>query len=262
VAEPRQRPKYGYFSVGDPRWFVATKSDVGLYLKPGFSAGYGMPHWLSASVDVNGVLTIEMFQAFAGVRAATPVLDLSFGYRHIWSFSRPFLVPARSYTGEDVSGAPGPSARYWAWEGEAAGVVPLPHSALILDFILIKLLDIPPSSYVYEEAYRAVVTDGMYAVMRTGAVARLMREDALKVGVLSEVIVGGGRGRNVTRVGPIVALQLTDHLEALGLVTFAVASPDQLGLTLGAYGIASVRYRWATGEPNPKLPWAEPLIPF
>jgi hypothetical protein len=89
-----------------------------------------------------------------------------------------------------------------------------------------------------------------------------MREDALKVGVLSEFLVGTGRGKSVTRIGPLVALQLTDHLEAFGLVTFAVSSPDQLGLTLGAYGMASVRYRWASGERAPKLPWAEPLIPF
>jgi hypothetical protein len=38
-----------------------------------------------------------------------------------------------------------------------------------------------------------------------------------------------GDQRNVTRVGPAFSLQLTDHLEAQGAVTFAVSSPDSLG---------------------------------
>jgi hypothetical protein len=62
-------------------------------------------------------------------------------------------------------------------------------------------------------------------------------------------------------MGPAFALQLTDHLELLGTLSVAVASPDTLGLALGAYGLGGVRYRWATGEPDPKLPWAGAMIP-
>jgi hypothetical protein len=241
---------------------VSTKSDLGTpYLKPYFSAGYGMPHWLWVGVDLNAVLTMEMFQPYAGVRASSPLLDLSFGFREAWSFYRPFLTPARSYTHSAVSEAPGHKARYWAWEAEASGVVPLPHSALVLDAILIKLLDVPPASYVYDEPYRAIVANGAYAVLRFGAVARLLHEGALRIGVLSEFFVETGRDRGVIRVGPAASLQLTDHVEALGTVTMPIASSDTLGIALGTFGLAGLRYRWATGERDPKPPWAGPLIP-
>jgi len=41
----------------------------------------------------------------------------------------------------------------------------------------------------------------------------------------------------------------------------AVYSPDDLGLALGAYGVAGLRYQWATGERAPKAPWAGHFIP-
>jgi hypothetical protein len=262
VGSALPRPENGYFSVGEPRWFISTKSDIGTpYLKPYFSAGYGMPHWIWVGVDLNAILTLEMFQPYAGVRATSPVLDLAFGVRDTWSFHRPFLTPAATYSYGDVQNAPGAKARYWAWEAEAVGLLPLPYSALVVNFIAIKLLDKPQSQYLYEESYRAVVADNLYAVVRVAAVARLLREDALKIGVLGEHVFETGRHKPVYRIGPAAALQLTDHLEALGALTFAVSSPDSLGISLGSYGIAGLRYRWATGEPDPKLPWEGELIP-
>ena len=38
-------------------------------------------------------------------------------------------------------------------------------------------------------------------------------------------------------------------------------SHAQSGMVLGAYGVAGVRYRWATGETRPELPWAGDFIP-
>jgi hypothetical protein len=88
-----------------------------------------------------------------------------------------------------------------------------------------------------------------------------LREDALKAGVLTEYVFGTGRGKNVIRVGPAGVLQLTDHLQAMGTLTLAAYSPDDLGLALGAYGVAGLRYQWATGESAPKAPWVGPFIP-
>ena len=154
-----------------------------------------------------------------------------------------------------------PGARYWAWEAEAVAVAPLPYSALVFDFIAVRVLDMPGNAYLYDESYRAVVAKPLFAVLRVAAVVRMLHEDALKVGVLSESVFATGRGSGVVRVGPAAALTLTDHLDALGTLTLAVASPDALGLALGAYGVAGFRYRWATREPAPKLPWAGTLIP-
>lgn len=262
TAPGKSRPEYGYFSAGEPRWFISTQSDLGTpYLKPYLSAGYGKPHWIWAGVDVNAVLTLEMVQPYAGLRASSPLFDLSFGVRDTWSFYRPLLVPAATYSYSDVQDAPGSNARYLAWEAEAVGVVPLPHAALVADLIAVKLLDVPSSRYLYEESYRAVVADGTYAVLRLIAIARLLRENALNIGVLGEHVFETGRNQPVTRLGPVVILQLTDHLQALGTITLPLVSPDSLGPILGSYAIAGLRYRWATGELDPKLPWEGPLIP-
>jgi hypothetical protein len=107
---------------------------------------------------------------------------------------------------------------------------------------------------VYDESYRAVVNSATFGVIRAVAVARILRQDALKFGVLGELVFGTGRDKPVTRVGPVIALQITDHLEGLGGLSLATSSPDDLGLTLGAYGVCGLRYRWATDEPDPKLP--------
>jgi hypothetical protein len=262
TAVVEERPAHGYWSKGTPRWFVSTKSDLGApYLKPYVSFGYGLPHWIWAGVDVNAITTLEFAQAYAGLRASSPVLDLAFGVRDTSSFGKPFLVPRASFRREDVLDGSDPGARYWAWEAEVVAVAPLPHSALLLDLIAVRTLDAPEGSYLYEESYRAVVANPFFAVLRVASVARLLREDALKVGVLSEVVFATGRAKEVVRIGPAGALTLTDHLEAMGTVTLAVSGPDALGLALGAYGVAGLRYRWATGETEPKAPWRGSFIP-
>jgi hypothetical protein len=259
---PGKRPENGYWSVGEPRFFVSTKSDIGTpYLKPYFSAGYGVPHWIWGGVDVNTITTLEFTQVYAGVRAASPVFDLAFGVRDTWSFQKPFLPRRKSFSRSDVLDSPGPPSRYWAWEAEAVGIIPLPYSAIVADFIMVKTLDAPDGAYLYEESYRAVVGKPFYCVLRLAAVARILREGALKVGPLVEHVFETARDAPVWRVGPAASFQITDHLEAQGVLTLAVSSPDPLGLVLGAYGVAGLRYRWATGERRPRLPWQEEIIP-
>ena len=257
----KDRPKYGYFSVGEPRWFLSTKSDIGgLYLKPYFSFGYGMPHWIWTGVDVNAITTMEFTQVYTGIRGSTPVFDLASGVRDTYSFSKTFVDPRASYVASDLHG-PSRNARYWAWESEVVGIIPLPHSAVLLDYVTVVTLDVPRDKYLYEESYRAIVAKPFFQIMRVAAVARLLHEDALKIGVLTELVTATGRGEAVFRMGPAASIQLTDHLEMLGVLSLCVASPDHLGLALGAYGVSGLRYRWATGEPSPKFPWQGRLIP-
>jgi len=79
--------------------------------------------------------------------------------------------------------------------------------------------------------------------------------------VLSEYVFSTGRGEAVVRLGPAGSLTLTDHIELNLALTFAVSSPDRLGAILGAYGVAGIRYKWATGEREPKLPWSARSFP-
>jgi hypothetical protein len=220
-----------------------------------------MPHWIWAGIDVNAITTSEVGQVYAGVRAASPVFDVAFGVRDTYSYGKPFLAPRASFSSDQVSDAAGPNARYWAWEAEAVGFIPLPYSAIMLDFIAVGVLDAPRDRYLYEESYRLVIGESNYNILRAATVARVLREDALKVGLLYEWLVGTGRDRNVFRMGPAVALQLTDHLEAVGTLSVVLHSPDALGIVLGSYGLAGLRYRWATGERAPELPWRGAMIP-
>jgi hypothetical protein len=262
VLTSKPRLAYGYWSAGEPRWFVSSKSDLGTpYVKPYVSFGYGMPHWIWAGVDVNAISTLEMVQGYTGVRAATPILDLAFGVRDTLSFNKTFLAPATSFSRDDVLDRPGAKARYLAWEGEAVGVAPLPYSALAFDLVVVRTLDVPVNMFVYDESYRAIVSRPMYGVVRLAAIARLLRDEALKAGVLTEFVLSTGRDKDTIRVGPAAVLQLTDHVQALAILTGVVSGPDNLGFALGAYGVAGLRYFWASGEPSPKVPWEGPLIP-
>jgi hypothetical protein len=258
---PAARPENGYWSAGTPRWFLSTKSDLGgIYVKPFLSAGYGLPHWIWAGIDVNAITTLEFAQVYAGVRGSTPVFDLAFGVRETASYWKTFLEPRSSFVAADLRG-PGHNAHYLAWEGEAVGVVPLPHSAILVDYILVGLIDRPRNKYLYEESYRAIVASTIFQTLRVGVVARMLREDALKLGVLTELVLSTGRAEPVFRMGPAASLQLTDHMEMLGTLSVCVTSPDRLGLALGAYGVSGFRYRWATGERAPKAPWRGRRIP-
>jgi hypothetical protein len=256
------RAPNGYWSTGKPRLFVSARNELGApYAKPYFSAGYGMPHWIWTGVDVNAIMTMEFVQAYAGVRASSPILDFAFGVRDTASFGKHMLVPADRYTKLDLLDGPGPIAHYWAWEAEAVAIAPLPHAAVVADFVIVRTLDVPKGREIYEESYRAIVKNPLFYVLRAAAVARFLNEDCLKVGVLSEFVFGTGRDKPVVRVGPAGSLQVTDHLEVNAVLTLAVSSPDDLGLSLGAYGVAGVRYRWATGESDPKWPWQGQIIP-
>jgi hypothetical protein len=257
------RPENGYWSVGEKRWFVSGKPELGTpYAKPYVSFGYGMPHWLWAGVDLNSITTMDFTQVYGGVRASSPVLDLAFGLRDTWSFSKHDLPNAPRYEHDEVFRGPGHVSRYWAWEAEAVAVAPLPHSAIVADLIAVRTLDVPKEMSVYEESYRVIVRNPLFFTLRVAAVARMLRENSLRFGVLAEYLFNTGRDKGVVRMGPALSLQLTDHLEANAVLSVVVSSPDRLGLALGAYGIAGVRYRWATGERHPAAPWSGKFLPW
>jgi hypothetical protein len=261
--DPNARPENGYWSVGVPRWFLATKSELGApYVKPYFSVGYGLPNWIWGGVDVNAILTTSMAQVYSGVRASTPVFDVAFGARNTWSFDKPLLSPARSFDRATVLDPSGPREQTLALEFEAQGIIPLPHAAIVGDFVMVDTLNLPHDKYLYDESYRLVTRKPFFCVARLAALARFLPENALKVGVLSEYGFNTGRDSGVFRLGPIGVVQVTDHIQVAAGVTLMVSSPDHLGLMLGAYGVAGIRYQWATGERRADLPWQGGMIPF
>lgn len=256
------RPELGYWSEEKPRFFLSTQSEIGtLYAKPYVSAGYGIPHWLWTGVDVNAITTLGMQQVYGGVRAATPIFNLALAVRNTWSFDRPFLTPANKFKAADVDDAPGKAAEYLAFEGEAMGIVPLPYSAIVLNFVMVNIFNKPDGAYVFEESFRVVVKNPLFFALRVALLARFFGEQSFKVGVLSEYIFNTGRDHGVIRMGPIAVLQITDHLSAQAAISLTAWSPDDLGVVLGSFGLAGLRYQWATEERKPTLPWRGHLIP-
>jgi hypothetical protein len=255
------RPANGYWSEGEARWFVSSKTDLGgVYAKPYVSVGYGLPHWIWVGADLNAITTLEFGQAYAGARASSPILDFAFGVRDTYSYAKTFLDPQVTFVADDVS-RPGRNARYWAWEAEGVAIAPLPYSAILVNYVAVGTLDVPEDRYFYDESYRLIVGSSFFQVFRAAFVLRFLGEESLKIGVLTELITSTGRSRSVFRMGPAAALQVTDHVEMLGTLSVALASPDRLGLALGAYGVAGFRYRWATGERAPTWPWKGLRVP-
>ena len=186
----------GIGARGIPRWFASTKSDPRRSLR---KALFLVRVWASPlDLGWGGRERHYHARVRSSVRGGSRViahLDLAFGVRDTGSFGKSSLTPAASFHRDDVLGGEGPKARYWAWEAELVAIAPLPHSALVVDFVGVRTLDVPVGSYVYDESYRAVVAKPLFGVLRVAAVARLLREDALKVGVLSEVVFSTGRER-------------------------------------------------------------------
>lgn len=252
-----------YWSHGEPRFFASLSPEAGvIYAKPYVSVGYGIPHWIWAGLDFNAIGTLGMTQVYAGLRAATPVLNVAFGVRDTWSLTKQFPLPGPRLTAADVEDTSGPLARYWAWELDIVAMAPLPYSLFVAELIVVRTLDNPRDRYLFDESYRVVIADPTFANLRLAALARFGPEDAIRVGVLGEHLFETGRAQTVWRVGPIVSAQVTDHLEFRAGVTVTVYSPDDLGLILGSYGVAGFAFRWASGEERPVLPWEGRSIIF
>jgi len=41
-------------------------------------------------------------------------------------------------------------------------IAPLPYSALVANFVVVRTLDVPTDLYVFDESYRAVVKDPLF----------------------------------------------------------------------------------------------------
>ena len=226
-------------------------------------SGYGLPHWIWAGVDLNLITTGEFTQVYGGVRA-----DVARARLRLWRAAtrglsaKPFLAPKATFNRARRSQCPGSEITLLGVGSGGRRRRASPHSAILVDFIL--------DAHARRARAEAICTKNRIvpslpirctAILRVAAVARVMREGALKFGPLVEHVFATGRDAPITRVGPAGALQLTDHLELNAALTLAVSSPDSLGLSLGAYGVAGLRYRWATGERAPKWPWQGELVP-
>lgn len=240
---------------GKPRAFVAGKVDLGVvYARPAVMVGYGRPHWEWFGAEAYVFSTNSFGATYAGARASLPFLDFTMGVRDTLSYRRSFLPDKAHYEASDVDHTTGDRARYRTYETELSGVLPAPWGYFVWGVVGETVFGVPRGQLVYEEGIRVVMRPPFALDLRFGYVASVGKDGVAKIGFLTETIVMPNRDGPVERVGPVVTLAITDHLEGLGVFTTVVRGPDSLGLLHSPYGILGVRYRFASGDASPGFP--------
>ncbi len=238
----------GHWSKGEPRPFVSGRVDAGIpYVKPQIAAGYGKPHDTFVAVEAFGISTNTFGAGYVGARFELPFLWVTAGGRYTSSYVRSFLDPRTTFTEADVENRGPNDARYWAVDVDVGGYLPAPYGAFLWNFIATGVTS-ARGAYLFEESARAVIATPWVFTGRLGYAALLGPKGVVKMGVLGELLHVPARDVQIGRVGPIVSVKLTDHLDALAAVTLVVSSPDRLGPTLGAWGVGGLRWSWATGD--------------
>ncbi len=244
------------WAAGKPRLFASSRIDAGVgYGKVQVAAGYGLPHWAWVGVEAYPISTFEFAGVYAGLRGSLPFLDLAIGVRDSASYRRGFLQASPHHTHDELDQRQGDRAHYVDYEATLSGALPAPGGFAVWEASLFIVDGAPAGVHLYEESMRAIMQPPKIAFARLGYVLGLGPRDAVKIGALGEAVFLPGRDTGpVYRIGPALQIVLTDHLEALGLLTMAVKSPDELGFFLSAYGILGLRWKWATGETKPGFP--------
>jgi hypothetical protein len=238
-----------YWALGASRVFVSSTIDAGyLYFRPQIAFGYGKPHWSWIGAEISPSITSTGVREYAGLHAAFRYADLRVGGRYVFSFSRRFLEPRKSYTREDIDTRFGPPSRYVALDAEASFSVPLPVGSIFGIVSASGFFGIPKGMYLFEEALHTVIAGPFLARGRLGYGVTF---GDITLGAFGEVIEDGGRNHPVVRVGPTAGLQISDHIDLFATFAFVASGPDSTGLTGGDLGTLGVRYRWASGEAVP-----------
>jgi hypothetical protein len=241
------------------RAFVAGVYDVGLfYLQPGLSLGYGEPHhrWFGLSGSVN--MSVSGGTGKLAIRGVAPHFDARLGVRYESPINQEFLAPQDVFTREDTELEDYGASRYLSIDAELAGNVPMPGGHLIAAASAYGVLGTPRDLFVFEEALKVVIDPPFLWRARLGYMAELPfggeREHALRIGVAAEGVHNPERPLFVARVGPLVSLPLTCHLEMVAAAMLVAWSRDRLGLLGADFGEIALRYRWASGDPVPGFP--------
>src|SRR5258708_25636430 len=97
LAEPNaelqtsEKMRLSYWEAGGPRWFAASRLELGVYTKQQIALGYGTPYWENAAVEAFVMSTFSFAAGYAGIRGSLPFLDLRVGARDTYSYNRSFL---------------------------------------------------------------------------------------------------------------------------------------------------------------------------
>lgn len=248
----RLPPTLENWRKGDERWFTGATLVGGTQLRAVASAGYGRPHWTSVSVEVSGLVAPTYAQSGAHLVGSLPLVQLQLGWV-AQSFFRSGTMPlADSYTEAQLDGAGG-RARYSNLDALLIGRIPLRPFVLFVrqQVFWAPWLDadtaVPAVQRFTLRPPWANVTQ-VFPMWTWGDDARF------RIGAASEFIWPGGGASLLLRLGPAFSADLTAHTDVWTFLNVAVLSPDDVGIEDELYGGVVLRYRWASGEPEPAFP--------
>jgi hypothetical protein len=241
-----EEPRYSPWQSSRHGWFVASASDVGfIYARPHLTLGWGAPFWQFVGLDAYALSTNSFASAYLGWRASLPFLDVQWGWRGVVPYNRRYLPPSDRHSAGDLArNDDAERSVYQVVELEITPLAPLLHGVAFAELHPLWI-DAPRDQHLYEEMLCAVVKPPFAMRTRLGYLYAFDDAGNVKLGMMTEYIVTPGRPKNVTRLGPLFLLGLSQHAELLATVTLPVASPDDLGLYEGSYGFVGARLRWA-----------------
>jgi len=240
-------PRYSPWQTKKMSPFVSLATDAGfIYFRPRLTLGYGAPFWNYVGVQADAISTNSFFQTTVGWRATLPFLDCTMSVRSVYPYDRRYLPRQKSYSAGDL-GLDHPGARrstYDALDLEIAAVAPVLHGGIFVQLHPL-FVNAPRETDLYEEYIRAVMRPPFALGTRVGYLYGIDQDESVKIGVMGEYVVLPGRPSNVTRLGPVAIATLGKHFDAFAAFSFAVSSPDTLGLENATYAFIGVLHRWA-----------------
>lgn len=247
LAWNRTRPWYRYWADQDSRWFVSSDVSLGFTQSLRGTLGYGQPFWRFVGLEAQVLSTLEFGAVAFGPRIDALFINALFDFRSTWSYSRHRPLRADSYaTFEDAAG---PVSKYAALEGSLWTYLPLGPALGYVEMNGIYVWDRSASYAVFEEYYRATLNADTAMFARAMLSVTAFRE-SLRFGPAGDLVLTPGRDPLV-RVGGVVTQQFTPHLTLMLALTVPVATPDELSTFTQSWGIARIRYSFASGEPEP-----------
>lgn len=246
-----------YWSAGRPRAFVAGNIDVGVIsARTELDIGYGKPHHAWGGIELWPRISQGGVTLYAGAKISTPAFEARSGFRSYGSTGQHLVTPAFRILGKELDSVDGPLTHYGALESDISTSIPLPGplGSLRLLISVHQILDIPDDYFVFEDLLRVVTDEGTLYRLRATHLAPVDKFGQLHVGGSVEVVGIPTRDAFVVRTGPVVAVNLTHHLEASASIGVLVGSRDELGLAGTDLGQIALRYRWATGDLWPDFP--------
>jgi hypothetical protein len=228
------------------RAFIATTLDFGYkYVRPRLSAGYGRPFETWFGLDLNPEASNTHVGGYAGVRLATPVVDVRSGLLYNRSFFHSLLPVERSTTRAEaevlLGGEP---ASYFAASSELTLDVPLGGGLRLLsETESVGLLGVRRDRYVFVESVGVVTNPTWLLRQRLGLSAAAASIEGLSVGGAAEIVVLPGRNEHVWRAGPLARWRLFENFDLRFTALPVIVSPDSLGLLGGEFEFG-LRWRW------------------